>query len=238
MLILVTRPEPDAERTAARLRALGHKPVTAPLLAIVPAAPPADLPDPAALILTSRNGVRAVTSWPQAAGWRERPVFVTGGGTAETTRRAGFTDVRSGDGDADDLAALILSEVGPELRPILYPAARDRSEGFLNRLRADGYDIRVVDAYRAEMVVALDPAIVAALRSARIDGVLFYSQRTAVAFRQLADREGLRRGLAGTRLYALSARVAEPLRDLGAEIVVAGNPDEDSLLSLLPQGSG
>jgi uroporphyrinogen-III synthase len=233
MRILVTRPAADSEKTAARLRGLGHEPVLAPLLDIVAAAPPADPPEPAALLLTSRNAVRAVARWPEAAGWRERPVFVTGRGTGDAATQAGFKDIRSADGDADDLVALVISEIGPEVRPILYPAARDRSEAFLESLRAKGYDILVIEAYRAELTATLEPAVCEALRSSRIDAVLLYSRRTAEGFRQAVERAGLAGALGGLRLCALSARVAEPLGGLGAEIVVARRPDEDSLLALL-----
>ncbi len=234
--ILVTRPEPDAARTAERLRALGHEPVIAPLLFIRFNPPPAELPEPAALMLTSRNGVEAVSRWPQAARWRDLPLFVTGRGTGEAAMGAGFTDVRSADGDAADLAAFLMSKVGPETAPILYPAARDRSETFLEGLAANGYDIRAVEAYRAEAAGSFEPAVCEELRFSRIDGVLLYSRRTAEAFRRVAEQARLTGAVAGTRLYALSARVAEPLAGLGADVVVADRPDEDSLLALLRTG--
>ena len=58
--ILVTRPEQDAEATAARLRALGFTPIVAPLMAVDIAAGPAlDLGGTRGLLMTSANGVRA-----------------------------------------------------------------------------------------------------------------------------------------------------------------------------------
>lgn len=231
--ILVTRPEPDAEKTAARLRALGHEPLIAPLLSVITAPMPADLPEPAALILTSRNAVRAISSWPQASAWCDRPVFVTGRGTADGARRSGFTDIRSAAGDAADLGTLLTSSIEPEIGPILYPAARDRSEAFLRRLHAAGYDIRVVVAYHAEAVETLEPAICDAFRFSRIGAVLLYSRRTAEAFRHAVERAGLIRAVPATKFCVLSAQVAEPVADLGAEIAVAQKPDEDSLLALL-----
>lgn len=234
MRILVTRPEPDAHKTANRLRALGHDPVIAPLLSVVFEDPPADLPDPAALMLTSRNAAWAVSRWPQAAGWHDRPVFVTGRGTAEAATKAGFVDVRSADGDARDLAELLMREIEPTMRPILRPAARNRSETFLQELRCKDYDIRTVEAYRAEMAPAFDREIRSGLHSGRIDAVLIYSRRTAEAFRLVVEEGGLLGELKGLRLYVLSKRVAEPIIGLDVNIVVANKPDEDTLLSLLP----
>lgn len=233
MRILVTRPEPDATRTADRLRALGHEPVISPLLVIASNAPPAGLPDPAALVLTSRNAVKALSLWSQASHWCDRPLFVTGRGTSEAACSAGFTDLRSADGDAKDLASLVMSGVGPDVGPILYPAARDRSDTFVAQLRAAGYDIHVVEAYRADVVPAFDAGVREALRSGRIDVVLLYSRRTAEAYRRAIERAGLESAVRRIRICALSHRVAEPLAGLIDKVDVASHPDEGALLALL-----
>lgn len=238
MRVLVTRPEPDATETTEKLRALGHDPVVAPLLKIVFAPPPDDLPEPGAIILTSRNGARALSHWPQAARWLDLPVFVTGHATAEAARRIGFRDVRSAGGAAADLADLIKLKIGNAVRSILFPAARDRSDAFLNDLRAAGYVTCTVEAYYAEMETAIDPAVVDAIRTGSIDGILFYSRRTAVAFRTLAEREGFAKDLKGVAFFVLSERVAAPLRDLTATIYLAEHPDEGRLLALLPEPAG
>ena len=60
MRILITRPQAEAERTAARLIALGHEPVIAPVLRIerTEDTPPSGSFD--ALIVTSVNAVPAL----------------------------------------------------------------------------------------------------------------------------------------------------------------------------------
>ena len=60
MRVLVTRPREDAGETLAALMAMGHEGLVEPLLQIRPVAQ--DLPDLQgfqALLITSRNGVRA-----------------------------------------------------------------------------------------------------------------------------------------------------------------------------------
>jgi len=235
MRVLVTRPEPDAAETSKRLLALGHEPVMAPLLKIVFASPPTDIPDAAAIILTSRNGVRAFSRWPNIASWQDRPVFVTGRATADAARLAGFADVRSASGNAADLADLVMSEFGKNVGPILYPAARDHSGTLMSDLRANGYDIRTIEAYSAEMVTALKPAISAAIRGQSIESVLIYSNRTAVALRMLVEQEEIIENLRKMAIFALSERAAEPLRDLVPEIQIAKKPEEDALLFLLTE---
>jgi uroporphyrinogen-III synthase len=238
MRLLVTRPEPDAEETAARLEAAGHEVIVQPLLDIVFSPPPDDLPAPAAIVTTSRNGVRALAAWPQAAGWRDKPLFVTGRATAQTASAAGFTDVRAGGADAAALIDLILAAKKGS-GPILYAAARDRTSGLAAGLTALGLDVRIVEAYRAEPAARLDPAVVEAFRSASIDGVLFFSRRTAAAFAGLVEDAGLGDSFAGVVFYALSERIAEPLRGFaGAVIRVAESPDFDSLAALIAPPAG
>jgi len=235
MHLLITRPEPDAEATAARLRALGHEVTVQPLLTIAFSPPPVDLPMPQALVMTSRNGVRAVRSWPHAVEWRKLPVFVTGSMTAEEARTAGFTDVRYGSGDAGDLARLIRANLSSGSGLVLYAAARDRSGNLINELTGQGYDVRVVEAYRADPAPRFEPPVREALVSGTIDGALFYSRRTAETFRNLATAEGITERLAGVSLYALSEQVAEGLAGLEPRAIkVSAKPTEDSLLALIP----
>lgn len=237
MRLLVTRPEPDATETAERLRRHGHEVLVWPLLRIDFAELPVYVPEPAAIILTSRNGVRALSRWPQISRWLSRPVFVTGVATAALAREAGFTDVRTPAGDAAELTAFFMSQIGKDAGPILYVAARDRAGALAGGLRANGYDIRTVVAYSGEMEMSLSPSVRGALSSHSLDGIMFYSYRTAIAFRAIVEREGIAEQLDGVSVFTLSGRVAEPLRDLPVAIRIAENPNEESVFSLLSKSA-
>jgi uroporphyrinogen-III synthase len=229
MRLLVTRPEPDAARTAGRLRAMGHAVLVQPLLHVTLAPPPDGLPEPGALIVTSQNGLRALVSWPQAAHWHGLPLFVAGPATGRAAAELGFSDVRPGASDAGTVAEVVI-EARPA-GPLVYVAARDRAGALGGGLSAAGHDVRIVEAYRADVVPGFDPAVRAALEEHAIDGVLLYSRRTAAAFRDLAVAAGIR--LAGLTMYAISAQVAAVLPELPARI--AARPDEDALLALIPR---
>ena len=232
MHLLVTRPEPDATATARLLEALGHTVIVEPLLGIVLSEPPAALPAPAALIVTSGNGVRAMTQWPQAAGWRGVPVFAVGEATAEHAREAGFRYVSAGRTDSAGLAAMVAAALPADCGPVIYATARDRGGKVAERLKAAGYHLRVVEAYRAERAEKLSPALLAALAAGTIDGALFYSRRTAVSFRELTAGRPVRLA----HVYALSEQIAEPLHGLGTTLQVAPVPTEAHLLALIPPG--
>jgi uroporphyrinogen-III synthase len=229
--LLVTRPEPEAQATAERLRALGHTVAIAPLLAVVFAPPPDDAVHPAAILVTSRNGVRALAGWPQLAGWLERPLFAVGDATALAARIAGFAHVRSAGGNGAALAALVRDALPPAGGPLLYVAARERAGDLAAALAAEGYDVRVAEAYHAEKATQFPPDAGAALAAGRFDGALFYSRRTAEAFRDLAAGGTVRL----PHVFALSEEVAAPLADLGVVVHVAAVPDEAHLLALVPK---
>jgi uroporphyrinogen-III synthase len=234
--LLVLRPEPEASDTAARLRALGHQVLVAPMLTIAFASPPTETPPPGAIVFTSRNAVRAVRAWPEAAAWRAVPAFAVGSETAALAGAAGFSDVHAGRGDALLLAKTIATHLDPGIGEILYPAARETAADLDGRLRAAGFTLRRVEAYRAVAADRLPPEAGEALRKGAIDGALFFSRRTAATFARLVTDAGLAPSIAGLALYALSRPVAEPLQGLGGAIQIAAHPDSESLLALLPTG--
>lgn len=232
--LLVTRPEPDAGETAARLRTLGHDVFVQPILRAEFFPPPVDLPEPAAIVFTSRNAVRAVERWPAAMDWRSRPAFAVGRETAALARAAGFGEVHPGDGDAAALAERIAADFDAASGAILYPAARHRATDLESRLAAMGFAVTTVEAYRMLAAESFDEDIAALLRGRQIEGALFFSRRTSDGFRNLVEAAGLADAVSGVVYYALSDAAAEPLRGLGARIFVASRPDGESLLALLP----
>lgn len=229
MRLLVTRPEPDNQRTAAVLREMGHEPVLSPLLHIeaVPGADFGKLPF-AAILITSSNGVRALANHPRRAELMALPVLAVGRMSAEAAHAAGFADVASADGNADDLARLATQRFSGLPHPLLYLAGEDRS----GELAAPGLTVRTVVVYRAAKADRFPPDAQAALERGHIEGVLHFSRRSVESYIECG------RDLAGATLrpthYCLSARAAEPLRAAGAtEIIVAAQPDEASLLGLV-----
>lgn len=233
MRLLVTRAEPDATETAARLIALGHTVLVQPMLTVIFGPPPAGLA-PDSLVLTSRNAVRALLRWPDASGWRGLPAFAVGGETGALLREAGFADVHVAGGDAEALLVRIAEHPPARLGTILYPAPRDQAADLAGRLAAKGYRVERVEAYRAEPAASLGAELIGALRSGGLDGALFFSGRTAAAFAALVTAAGLRESVRPLACYALSARVALPLRNLAATVRVAERPELAALLALLP----
>ncbi|MBF0665813.1 MAG: uroporphyrinogen-III synthase [Brevundimonas sp.] len=213
--VWVTRAEPGAACTAARLSALGFEPLTAPLLAIRPlpqAAP--DLSGIAALAFTSRNGVDAFAALSPERGL---PVFTVGDATAERAREAGFGAVRSAAGAVGDLAAL-LAEAAPGPGPVLAPGALEPA-GDLPGLLRGRVEVRRLPVYEAVETGTPAPS--------DWDAVLVHSPR---AGRALAAR-----GPIGARVaLVISGAAAAGLGPRpAAEIRIAARPDEAAMFEAL-----
>lgn len=208
--VWVTRAEPGAARTAARLTALGFEPLVAPVLEVRPLTPVIDLSGVAALAFTSINGVEAFSARQSE---RTLPVFTVGDATAEAARGAGFSDVRSATGDVHALARL-LADAAPG--PVLAPGAAEPA-GDLAALLAGKVAVRSLPVYEAVETDIPAPA--------GFDAVLVHSPRAARALAMHAW------ALDDRLAVAISAAAAEPLADLGLrEIRIAAAPTDAALI--------
>jgi uroporphyrinogen-III synthase len=231
--LLVTRPEPDAERTAAALRASGHSVIVAPLLR-VEALPDAEIGSGpwAAILVTSANAAPAIVRHARGAELKNVPVLAVGEHSAQAMRAAGFADVISAGGGGGDLARLAAERLKQSL-PLLYLVGADRSGDIASDLIAQNFTVRTAAIYRAVAATALPRAAAAALTH-EIDGVLHFSRRSAEAYVSAARGAGLLADALRPVHYCLSARVAEPLTQAGAaDIGVAPQPNEAALLEVI-----
>jgi len=235
--LLITRPEPDAQGTAASLRALGHEVLVMPLLRIEPVDDADFGPESwAAIVMTSANAARAVAVHRRFSALRAVPSFVVGERTREVAQAVGFADVTSAGGNAAALARLVRARLSPDAGPLLYLAGEQRRTELESALRDFG--LRVVVTYRAVALTELSQGVKAALVAGEIDGILHFSRRSADAFVVAAEAAGALHNALAARHYCLSAQVAAAFaNEPAARIQVAARPDEQSLIALvtLPQ---
>jgi uroporphyrinogen-III synthase len=239
MRLLVTRPQPDADRTAEALRARGHEAVVSPLTG-VEIIGGVRLPEGVfqAVLATSSNGVRALAARPESVRLRALPLLAVGDRTAGEARRLGFADVRSAGGAVDDLFALVRAACDPAAGALLYAAGEARAGDLDGRLARAGLDVRTVVLYRTAGEPLLSEEAAAALRQNRLDGVLLYSPRGSMAFVAALAATGLVPLGADVRLFCLSRAVAEPLKGAArGPVAVAAAPTEAQLLAALDAAS-
>jgi uroporphyrinogen-III synthase len=252
--LLVTRPEPDAERTAAALRHAGHQVDVAALLLIETIADAQLGSGPwSALAVTSANALRAVASHPRCADLKGLRVFAVGRRTAAAARAAGFADVVAAGGDVQELARRLREwaqeEQGEqdegngdqgehrksrERGPLLYLAGQDRSGDLAGDLAAAGHSVSTVAVYRAVKADRFPPAIDAALAAGQIEGVLHFSRRSAEAYVNCARAAALLERALVPVHYCVSRQIAEPLVAAGAkDLRIAAVPQESALIDLI-----
>ncbi|ARQ60256.1 MULTISPECIES: uroporphyrinogen-III synthase [Rhizobium] len=235
MRVLVTRPAHSAEKTAQRLRDMGHEPLLLPLRRPQhdsSAAASALAATRGAIAVTSAEAMRVLSALGETLGPHlDRPIFAVGETTAQAARRLGFRTVTASSGNGRDLADLVGAQ---SVEDLLYLAGRPRAETFEGRLRELGIRFSVAECYRM-LPVAPGPADIKAIFSGhRLDAVLFYSRQTAEDFFQLAELRSALSEQGGIRLLCLSEAVAQAIpASLKETVAISSMPDEISLLSLL-----
>src|SRR6202034_2832798 len=187
MAVLVTRPHPDDEATAAALRARGLEVVRAPMLRFEPVAFHDDLDAHyGAVIVTSANALRGIE--PHLAGSRllKLPLFAVGQRTADAARIARFDRVTAADGDAAGLRdKVVASARARELKKastLLYLAGADLARDLAGELGERGFNVVTHTTYRMIPVSNLPRDGCDAFSGRPIEAVLHYSRRSARAF--------------------------------------------------------
>jgi uroporphyrinogen-III synthase len=230
--MLVTRPEPDATDTAARLAALDIEAAVCPLMTYE--ALGTSIPDAkgfAAVALTSANAIRALDARGTLGAYRNLRTFTVGERTAAQARSHGFTDVVSAGASLADLAELLAH--AKLTGPVFYPSGHDLSGDLAKSLAPYGVMVITAPIYAMNPVSTLPMEVRNSLISGRIDAVLLYSRRTAETFVALAG-DGIGREVR-TRLgmLCLSEAVAEPLVESHfVRISLADYPSEEAMMGL------
>ena len=237
MRVLVTRPMAMAAETAEKLRALGHEALLAPMLDIVARAI-GDLPAATvdAVILTSRNALEVLAQDERLAPYRRAPLLVVGNRSAWRARDLGLPQPIE---VADDVAGLMAAIIDHHRdKRLLYLRGADVTQDVARILRREGVRIEETIAYEAVARTSMAPSMRQALKSKKIDGVLFYSARTVEVFVRLITQEG-KKGLCRPMIaYCLSSHISTKLPlDMFGGMRVAPQPREAALLALLPQAN-
>jgi uroporphyrinogen-III synthase len=225
---LITRPEPGATETAARLKALGLFPIVAPVLSIV--ARDIHAPDRvAATILTSRNALAACS--PSLFG---RPIFAVGTATASLAMRAGFSRVYNADGDANSLVDMVVNTMSETDGTLFLPAAQRQGIDLATSLRRCGFRVNRRVAYRAAGIPSLPETAATFIREGMLAAAMFFSGETSRHFVHLVRAAKLTESLRDVEAVSISERAAVALRTLPwRRIMVAAKPTQDEMLVLL-----
>lgn len=216
--LLILRPQPGADASAARAAALGLIPLVAPIFAARAVA--WEAPDAAAfdaVLLTSAHAARL--GGPQLAAFTHLPCYAIGAATADAARSAGFATVIAGTSDGQAAAARAAADGH---RSVFHPCGREHKS-----VAAPGLTVERRIVYASEKL-PLSAAAAAAAEAGAI--VLLHSPRAAEHFNELAEAEGMARSR-----IAIAAISKDALAAAGTgwrEAVAATRPDDGDLLAL------
>jgi uroporphyrinogen-III synthase len=210
--LLILRPQPGADETAARAQALGLEPVVAPLFAVRPLAWELPVERFAALLLTSANGAR----FGVMAEIAHLPCYAVGEATAEAARAAGAVHVIGGPSDG---AAAVNMMARAGVKQALHLCGREHIALAHPQVRITR---RVV--YAAEPVSDLPGEAAAALDGGAL--VLLHSPRAAALFARLVPQRS------AVRIAAISQAAADAAGSGWAAVHLAERPRDEALLEL------
>jgi uroporphyrinogen-III synthase len=234
MRLLVTRPEPEASVQAEELRNLGHEPVIQPLLQFQRLDfDPAPLRECSALVLTSANGLRALSESCLRA-ISGIPLFCVGSETARRARSAGFHSIAATADTAEELSAriVVLISAGTKLVHVTGEHHAFDLEGTLTK---EGLSICTLRVYSMAARPAFEPHVVEGMTLGTLGGAILMSPRTAEIFVSLCRWHDLSVKAKSLRYFCLAESVAERLEPIGpTDVSIAAKPNRAALLALIP----
>ena len=235
MRVIVTRPLPQGDRTAAIVASRGHQPVLMPLTEIHPTElrPLAADPDSYAMVVaTSANAlVHAPLALTQAL--RDIPFVGVGAATEHAALACGFSGTESTSGNADDLARHIIADL-PSGARVAYLCGRVRKPDLEKNLAEAGLEIDALETYDTVLVSYTTDFLREQFVTGKPLAVLLYSRNAAQRLADLLKQAGMANITDFTSFFCLSEDVAAPLREAGfPAVAVAAEPTEAALLNLL-----
>src|ERR1700728_4258397 len=239
MAILVTRPHPDGEATAASMRARGFEVLLAPMLRFEPVAFADDEEMRyGEVIVTSANALRGIERQLKGNKLLKLPLFAVGEHTAAAARDIGFETVVSAKGDAAGLRDLVLASVKTKTLKktsrLLYLAGADLARDLAGELGERGFTVVTQTTYRMVPLSSLPREISDAFAANQVEAVLHYSRRSARAFLESVRAAGVEISALAIPQCCISAAVAAIVRDAGApQVMIAASPDENAVFDLL-----
>ncbi len=244
MHLLITRPEPDASAMREMLEAEGITSDVAPLLEIAVEIPDAELLSKAgAIVVTSRNGLRALEASPLVRELFSLPLLVVGRGSGQAARSIGFLDVTVGPATARDLVPLILAAWRDKILPksgsvapgpVVHLSGDKISFDLEPTLREAGIPFVRNTVYRSRVVDRMPSDVMETLRCSGYDGVVLMSPLTADTYVDLIRSSGLAIGARSAACLCLSQGIADRLAPLRVEhVIVTAKPNIEEMLALI-----
>ncbi|MBQ3818487.1 MAG: uroporphyrinogen-III synthase [Acetobacter sp.] len=229
--VIVTRPEPGLTETLLAVQKAGWDAYPSPSLCItlreLLPLPPRTI---CAVLLTSGQAIPALCGKiPQ-----EMPFYVVGDRTAERVRQAGFVNVQSANGNAEDLIKCVCQHYTPLSGTLLIATGRGCGITLADTLRQIGFRVIRRVVYETRATAEIDSSVITLLEQRLVAAIMFFSARSTISwFGALSQsQQKIARTVRSVVISETVARTVESLK-WKAPISVASHPHAIGMINAL-----
>ncbi len=203
--VLIIRSLKDAVPMEMALRSKGievsHYPLFNPQFFPIP-----PLNNPQALIVTSKNAIRALAGYDTL---KQIPLYAVGDQTGEFAKHSGFFNVLSASGTSEELIQLIV-KTERQGKGILWHLSGEHAQGnIIEALTLAGLEAKQQVVYRIEDAIELPQSLCREIKNHSISHVFFCSPRTTSLFINLLKKKRLAKNACHIISLCLSEDVKE-----------------------------
>ncbi len=170
------------------------------------------LKTPQALIITSKNALRAIETKEEL---KKIPLYGVGDQTATLAQRLGFSNVLSASGRTQELIDLVLRHTHPKKGILCHLSGEVMKGNIVKELRAKGFEAERHIVYRIQEAKNFSETLLFDLQNKKISHVMFFSPHTTTIFVNLINKNAFERIVSRMTAVCLSHEVAEKARSLG-----------------------
>lgn len=169
------------------------------------------LENPQALLITSKNALRAIQHHEF---YKKIPIYAVGDQTAQLAKSMGFIHVLSASGTGKDLINLVIQKAS-QTKGILWHLSGDIiKENIAETLEQQGFSAKRQVVYSIQEVEIMPPPLLHDLKGKTFSHVLFFSPRTTDIFIKLLKKNELEPIAAEMTSLCLSQNVLQKTKEI------------------------
>lgn len=234
-LILITRPQRQAEKTLKFLQKMGFEVFSEPMIEIENTPKPDEIKQYAKLnknlhiILTSANAAYSLkNNIPD-----KTKIITVGDETADEVKRNGFTQILSINGNAANLCKCI-EEKADKNSNFLYLSGDVTSTDIKDILHKQDFNIEQIKVYTQRSVNRLSSELVNLIKEKKIHYAVFFSSNTAKNFIDNLKKENLIKYTDNIHIFCMSPNIAKQFdNNIFKKIHYPDKTESKSLLELI-----
>jgi uroporphyrinogen-III synthase len=243
--ILVTRPIQDEQSLTAKLQNLGYNVFRNPLLKIeffseISEPQKQILADENSIFLiTSANSVRALANLTSKKDFK---LLTIGQASKNEALKLGFenigliTDDFEINSDVEGMIKYITKNYSFDQK-LVHVSGEETFGNLTETLTGQGYKAEKINLYKTTAAEDFSNNILQNLKNNKIDLVILYSQKTALVFNDLCEKNNIKQVLTGLKILTLSPKITNLLIEKGwgniGKIYNADKPDEAAIIQKL-----